>query len=580
MSTTKGAVSVWRALPQAGKEKQSCRFGRSGTIPAKWAWILYGALVWAVTGWAFAEKRSATQTALESITAQELREHVAYLADDRLEGRLAGTAGAQIAAHYIAQHLAKMGLAPAGLDGSYFQPFGKGYQNVLAVLPGSDPQLRQELIVLGAHYDHIGRAQEGKSRGGVGQIHNGADDNASGTAGLLELAHSFTLLPEPPKRTVLFAFWDAEELGALGSKHWVAHPTLPDYRVVFMIGLDMIGRLREETLTICGTRTSYGLRRLLSQQNQWVELCLDFDWKLAPNSDHYSFIEKKIPALLFHTGLHEDYHRPTDDTERIEFEGMVEVVRLAWLTSWTLANQEKLPQFRDESALETPQTLQAMLERRPELPLRLGVVWSEQEFIGPGVRLVEVVPDLPAARAGLRPGDHLLRLNGQELRSGPDLQRYVMTAPRMVDLVVLRPGQQHLLEFRIELSGQPMRIGLLWRTDAAEPGTALVTYVAPGSPADQAGIRPADYIYQLDDQPWPADESELKRYLQAAPETIHLLVERQGRLRRVPIRLATPSTPISPPHSEPKPKSLSSPHPAIPKHFPSKQPYSSYTTAG
>lgn len=505
----------------------------------RWAWrVCWAAIVCWCGSWAYGEKRSATQAALNSIRAQELRLHVAYLADDALEGRLAGSPGAQTAAEYLAQQLASWGLLPAGVDGSYFQPFGKAYRNVLALLPGRDPQLRHEVIVLGAHYDHIGRGEQGKTRGGVGQIHNGADDNASGTAGLLELAEAFALVSDRPRRTLLFAFWDAEELGALGSKHWVAQPTLPNHRVVVMIGLDMIGRLRQKQLTVFGVRSSFGLRRLLSEQNQSLGLQLDFNWKLAPNSDHYSFIEKKIPALLFHTGLHEDYHRPTDDVERIEFEGMAEVVRLAWLTSWALANQEHPPSFRDESAQETPETLRAILERRPELPLRLGVVWSEQEFPGPGVRLVEVIPGLPGSRAGLRPGDHLLRLNGQELRSGPDLLRYVMTAPRVVDLLVLRPGEQRLLEFRIELSGQPMRIGLLWRPDDAEPGAALVTYVIPGSPAEQAGIRPGDYIYQLQDQPWPTNETEFKDRLRAAPETIRLLVERQGRLRPLLIRLA------------------------------------------
>ncbi|MCS7305200.1 MAG: M28 family peptidase [Thermoguttaceae bacterium] len=565
----------------ARDRNQFLRLTWAGTGLLRGVWILaWSACFWASGGWAVAEKRSASQAALDSISVQDLHGHVAYLADDRLEGRLAGTAGAQAAAEYLAQQLARLGLRPAGVDGSYFQPFGKGYRNVLAVLPGSDPKLRQEVIVIGAHYDHIGRGQEGKSRGGVGHIHNGADDNASGTAGLLELAQAFTFLPEPPKRTLLFAFWDAEELGALGSKHWVTQPTLTNHRVVFTLGLDMIGRLRQQRLTIFGTRTSFGLRRLMSQQNQWLNLWLDFDWKLAPNSDHYSFIEKKIPALLFHTGLHEDYHQPTDDTERIEFDGMVQVVRLAWLVGWTLANQEKIPDFRDEARLETPQTLQAMLQRRPELPLRLGVVWSEQEFIGPGVRLVEVVPGLPAAQAGLRPGDHLLRLNGQELHSGPQLQRYVMTTPRTVDLVVFRPGEQHLLKFRIELSGQPMQIGLLWRTDEAEPGAALVTYVVPGSPAAEADIRPGDYIYQLEDQPWPADEAELKRRLKAVPETIRLLVEREGRLRSVQIRLASPSASGSAKDPSTNSQSVPPPTPARPKNLFSKTLHPSYSTAG
>lgn len=526
-------------------------FGRSDRALIRWGrTLVWSALVWGAALAAFAEKRTATQLALESITAGELRSHVAYLANDALEGRLAGSPGAQAAAEFLADYLAKRNLRPAGLDGSYFQPFGKGYRNVLAVLPGAHSELRRELLVIGAHYDHIGRGQQGNSRGGVGQIHNGADDNASGVAGVLELVDAFLLLPDPPKRSLLFAFWDAEEIGALGSKHWVVHPTLPEHRSVFMIGLDMIGRLREEKLTLFGTRTSYGLRRLLSEHNQWVGLRLDFDWKLAPDSDHYSFIENQIPALLFHTGLHDDYHRPTDDLERIDAKGMERVVRLTFATAWTLANKDSSPTFRDEARRETPETLQAFFQRQPILPLRLGVVWSEQEFVGPGVRLVDVVPDLPAAKAGLRPGDHLLRLNGQELHSGPDLLRWVMTTPRTIDLVVLRPGQEKLLPFRIELSGQPMRLGFLWRTDDAEPGTAFITYVVPGSPAERAGLHPGDPIYQLDDHPWPTDETELEKRLATASETVRVVVEREGRIQTISLRLLPASSPGGP---SPKP---------------------------
>ena len=137
---------------------------------------------------------------------------------------------------------------------------------MLAILQGSDPKLRDQVIVVGAHYDHLGYGGRA-SLGPYGYIHPGADDNASGTAAVLELAKAFTILSAPPKRSILFAAWDAEEKGLLGSKYWVAHPTVPLEHVVAAVNLDMVGRLRDDHLIVFGARSGYGWRRLLSSQN-------------------------------------------------------------------------------------------------------------------------------------------------------------------------------------------------------------------------------------------------------------------------------------------------------------------------
>lgn len=283
--------------------------------------------VWLVSARAV-ERSSSYLAALESIKAEELSEYVGRLADDAMEGREAGTRGGRAAGDYLAGQYAAIHLPGAGTDGGYFQPFMPNFRNVLAILRGSDPQLRDQVIVVGAHYDHVGYGGRGLSLGPYGYIHPGADDNASGSSAVLELAKALTILSPPPKRSILLAAWDAEEKGLLGSKHWVAHPTVPLEHVVAVLNLDMIGRLRDEHLIMFGSRSGYGWRRLISLENNDCGLRLDFSWSLKPNADHYPFFERDIPVLMLHTGVHGQYHRPSDTAKLINSPGMTQVTRL------------------------------------------------------------------------------------------------------------------------------------------------------------------------------------------------------------------------------------------------------------
>ena len=212
------------------------------------------------------------------------------------------------------------------------------------MIAGDDPQLKDDVIVVCAHYDHVGYGNRSNSYGPIGKIHPGADDNASGTSALLELAKAFTFLPGPPKRSILVAAFDGEEKGLLGSTYWVSHPTLPPAKVVACIDLDMIGRLRDDRLYVYGIRTGCGWRRLLSRQNDDLALQLDFPWEFKPDADYYPFYEKGIPVLLLHTGLHENYHRPSDTADLIRGEGMSRIVRLLFGTVYELAESDgKIP---------------------------------------------------------------------------------------------------------------------------------------------------------------------------------------------------------------------------------------------
>jgi len=402
-----------------------------------------------------AERGSSYRAALESIRSAELKGHVEHLAGDAMEGREAGTRGGRAAGDHLAELLRDLGLRGAGVDGGYFQPFQPNFRNVLGLLPGSDPNLKQQVVIVAAHYDHIGYGTRRNSRGLVGKIHNGADDNASGTSGVLETAQAFTLLVEPPRRSILFALWDAEEKGLLGSKHWLADPTLPSEQIVALVNTDMIGRLRDDRLVVFGSRTGYGLRRLVSRNNEGTGLTLDFSWEMKSNADHFPFYQRGIPAMMLHTGLHDDYHRPSDDARRINVPGLGRVTRLLFGIVYDLADGDEPPKFREAARRETEQTRRGL--RAPKAPL-------------------------------------------------PD-----------------------------RLDGKPLRVGITWRTDEAEPGTIILTRVVPGSPAAAGGLEPGDRIYRVAGRRF-ADEAEFAKRATTLPGPLELLVEREGRLRSVQIR--------------------------------------------
>ncbi len=479
------------------------------------------------------EKNSSYRAALESIQADELSEQVGRLADAAMEGREAGTRGGRAAADYLADQYARLHLRGAGVEGGFLQPFAPNFRNVLAILEGGDPQLRDQVIVVGAHYDHVGYGGRGYSLGPYGYIHPGADDNASGTAAVLELAEAFTVLSGPPKRSILFAAWDAEEKGLLGSKHWVAHPTVPLDRVAAAVNLDMVGRLRDEHLIVFGSRSGYGWRRLLSSHNDDAGLRLEFSWSLKPNADHYPFFDRGIPVLMFHTGLHNDYHRPSDAAKLINSSGMTQVTRLLFGILYDLADRPAAtPGLRAAARHETPDAEKAVLCQTAKPADRLGVGWTEDAAMVGGVRVSIVATGSPADRAGVRVGDRIVRFAGREIRDDDAFFGAVAAAESHASLTVKRPGEEQPLDLTVELPGSPLRWGIVWRVDDAEPGAIILTYIVPGSPAAHAGLGAGDRIYQVGGRDF-ADEASFAQLAKTLPLPLQLLIERDGRLRTV-----------------------------------------------
>jgi hypothetical protein len=241
-----------------------------------------------------------------------------------MEGRGAGTPGGDRAARQLAAWLAEMGWRPGGPGGSFLQPFaldgGGQAANVIGVLPGRDRVLAAEAVVIGAHWDHDGRVE--------GVVYPGADDNASGVAVVVGLARAFARTGGVA-RTLVVVFFGAEELGLLGSRHYLSAPAVPLEHTVAMLNFDQVGRLGAGRVHVGGVDSASGLRQLVRAAGQGGAPPVHFRAALDLPSDHARFHRAGIPVLFFFTGWHPDQHRPTDTADRIDAEGMADVARLA-----------------------------------------------------------------------------------------------------------------------------------------------------------------------------------------------------------------------------------------------------------
>lgn len=490
---------------------------------------------------ALAQESEVFLKAVESIQARDARQHVTTLASDTFEGRNAGSRGGKASSIYLAQQFRKFNLQGCVSDKTYFQEFGNECRNILGLLPGSDPKLKHEFIVIGAHYDHVGYGNETTSNGPIGYIHNGADDNASGVSAVLEIAEAWQLTGNPPRRSVIFALWDSEEHGLLGSKHWVANPTCPLPAVRLAVNMDMVGRMTEVPLEVTGTRTLPGLRRMVSHHNRHHNLKFNFLWGVKEDSDHWSFYERKIPFIMPFSGFHDDYHRPSDDVDKINFQGIQEIARWMFRVTDELANVPELPRFRNEAFQETT-ALQLQKEVASPTPEpRLSVKLAAPDA-GPGRLLADVFPQSAAAFVGLLPGDRIVRFGDVEVHPQTNLAGLILRSPSPVRVRYLRPGQPQPQRVLLTLIGKPIRIGLNWREDPAEPGTVAVNLLEAGSPASLAGLKVNDRILQINGDDFKTGV-ELRERLMAAPSPVSLLIERQGQFKSVTLEIPEDNPP-------------------------------------
>jgi hypothetical protein len=356
---------------------------------------------------------------------------IKFLSDDRLDGRLTGSPGADTAAAYLARRFEAVGLQPAA--GGWFQTFtiardapvaqhahvaGLKGSNVIGLLPGRDPMRRNEAVIVGAHYDHLGLGGFGSlDPDSTGKVHNGADDNASGAAMLIEIAERLALAP--PARTVVFIAFSGEELGLLGSSYYVKQPIYPLSTTLAMINLDMVGRLRQKRLIVYGSRTAKEFPALLDSLNWHAGFDLHAQGDGYGPSDQSSFYAAGRPVLHFFTDLHEDYHRTTDDWQKINVEGFGQVATFVTGLVTALANRPG-PLTPVTAAPPVPAGTgdSTMASGTPGYGAYLGTVPDMTDSPG-GVRLLGVRAGSPAEKAGLRGDDIITRIGDMNV---PDLQ--------------------------------------------------------------------------------------------------------------------------------------------------------------
>jgi aminopeptidase N len=402
---------------------------------------------------------------------QALRDHVAFLAAPDLRGRGLGSEGLDKAARYVADRFKAYGLTPGGDGGTYFQRFtvpkaeGGGpaeAANVIGILPGSNSAFKDQSAVLGAHLDHLGTGWPDVHTGDEGKVHPGADDNASGVAVMLELARVLASGERPP-RSVLFIAFTGEEAGRLGSKHYAAHPVLPLAKTEGMINLDTVGRLATQKITALGTGTATEWQHIF----RGASFVTGIESRSVPesieSSDQVSFTEQNVPAVQIFTAAHADYHRPTDTADRIDVAGLA---RVAAFVKEGIVYLAERPEPLTNTIRPGPAAVPAgpaspkpQAEAGPPSPPTPGAASAPSAasagqgrrvsfgtvpdfaFPGPGVKVTGLVPDSPAAKAGIQEGDVIVRINGAAVGNLQEFSNLLRTlSPGQTVAVVLRRG--------------------------------------------------------------------------------------------------------------------------------------------
>ena len=362
----------------------------------------------------------------QNIDEKKLRQHITFLASDKMKGRGTGTPEERKAAEYLAKQFKKIGLQPKGDDGTYLARFGfKKTTDPHGAHSESDPQVYSQnvvgyidngapyTIIIGAHYDHLGLGHDHNSLDANpdGKIHNGADDNASGTAGVIELARYFQNNGIKEQHNFLFLCFSGEELGLVGSKRYTEYPTIDLTKASFMLNMDMIGRLNaEKKLVVGGVGTAPDFVPTLNSVKG--DFSFKFDSAGVGPSDHTSFYLKNMPVLFFFTGQHSDYHKPSDDTDKINFAGEKQVLDLAVRVIESLDKQPKL----------TFQETKASADNTPRFTVTLGIM-PDYVYEGEGLHVDGVTEGKPASKGGVMKGDVIIELGSTTVKDINDYMK-------------------------------------------------------------------------------------------------------------------------------------------------------------
>ncbi|GJL74271.1 M20/M25/M40 family metallo-hydrolase [Nitrosomonas sp.] len=385
-----------------------------------------------------------------------MMDDITHLASEAFKGRELGSAELDEAADYIAQQFEQAGLQPGGDDGGYFQTWQQDVgapkgnitlRNVVGILPGNNPQLAAESLVIGAHYDHLGMGWPDVRTGNQGKIHYGADDNASGVAVMLELARQVASKWQP-ERSIVFVAFTGEESGLLGSRYYIKNEkNYPAGKITAMLNLDTVGRLGENPVTLLGAGSARELVHVFRGAGFVTGIPVNAVQDDFGSSDQAAFIEAGIPAVQFFASAHEDYHAPGDTADKIDAAGLVKVAAILKEAAEYLSSRSEPLTVTLQSGRAQSASMQSGSNQKNRRRARLGTV-PDFSYRGAGVRVESVIPDTAAQHAQLQAGDILLRLADQPIS---DLASYseilkTLEGKQKVELHYQRAGQMHRVE--------------------------------------------------------------------------------------------------------------------------------------
>ena len=384
------------------------------------------------------------QETKNDITIDDFKAHITYLSSDGLAGRSSGTPGDRLAKDYIASHFTNAGgsaerfveVQEHYVSKSRLKPKNKvKTYNIIATLPGNDKKLKNEYVVIGAHYDSV--------KNTLGLIHNGADDNGSGTSMILELFEKFAS-ENSHKRTLVFIAFGGEELGLLGSKHYVNNPTIDLSKVQLMVNLDMVGRMDEENnVQLGGSPSAKNFSSKLHPffVNSKINI-IDLGKGIFSRSDHYNFYKKNIPVLFFFTGIHPDYHTATDDEDKINYDGMMEISKIVEPIIAEFANVEERLVFETME-----EEKQEKMQSPSKMKVTLGIM-PDYAFDGKGIKADSVIDNRPGQKAGMIDGDIVIKIKDIDI---VDIYKYMEALSKIesgtkTQIIVLRDKEEIVLD--------------------------------------------------------------------------------------------------------------------------------------
>ncbi len=403
-------------------------------------------------------KRKALAQLAPVFSADRMMQHITYLASDELTGRGLGSAGIEKAAQYIAAQFKAIGLQPGGDNDGYFQVWqdvvnkkgDKGeLKNIIGIIPGTNPKMAGESVVVCAHYDHLGFGWPDVHKGDEGKIHPGADDNASGIATMLELAKNLVRTMKP-QRTVVFIAFSGEESGLLGSKYYVTHAKkYPANKIIGALNLDTVGRLFGNKLLVLNTSSAREWKFIFMGAGYVTGVNAEMVTQDLDASDQKSFIEKGIPAVQFFSGAHRDYHRPSDTVDKIDPAGLVKVAAFVREGILYLADRKEPLTFQGKTKLPASHP---SVEKMSHGTRRVSTgSMPDFGYNGKGVRLADVYKDSPAAKAGLQKGDVIVVMAGTKIKNLRDYANVLKQhkAGDFLKVTYLREGKKRQAKIKL-----------------------------------------------------------------------------------------------------------------------------------